>query len=123
MIDYLAGPINGCTDDEANNWRDIVKQRLGAEHCLDPMRRDYRGNEDQSVAEIVRGDLDDIAAADLILANCWQVSWGTAMEIYHAHTISKGVIAVLPPGGLVSPWLRHHAAVVHSLDEALALIA
>lgn len=119
---YLAGPINGCTDDEANTWRDQVKLALGVENTLDPMRRDYRGIEDESVREIVEGDLEDIINSDIMLANCWQVSWGTAMEIFYANEIGKAVIAVLPPDARVSPWLRWHAEVVHSLDDALARI-
>lgn len=119
---YLAGPINGCTDDEANTWRDQVKAKFGEANCVDPMRRDYRGKEDESVAEIVHGDLADIDDSDVMLANCWQVSWGTAMEIHYAHTIGKRVIAILPTDVRVSPWLRYHAEVVHSLDDALAAL-
>lgn len=119
MITYLAGPINGCTDDEANNWRDIVKARLGADHCLDPMRRDYRGIEDQSVDAIVEGDLNDIDSSDVMLANCWQVSWGTAMEIFYAAGTPMRVVAVLPKDARVSPWLRYHAEIFTDLNEAL----
>ncbi len=121
MITYLAGPINGCTDDEANNWRDVAKARLGEENCLDPMRRDYRGIEDDSVDDIVHGDLKDINNSNVMLANCWQTSWGTAMEIHYAWGCGIDVICILPPGSRVSPWLRYHStAVVNSLDEAFA---
>lgn len=120
---YLAGPINGCTDDEANNWRDVVKDKVGADNCLDPMRRDYRGIEDQSVNEIVIGDLTDINDSDVMLANCWQVSWGTAMEIHYAHGNGLRVIVIIPEGTRISPWLRYHSdAIVHNIDEALALL-
>lgn len=119
---YLAGPINGCTDDEAVNWRELVKDELGAENCIDPMRRDYRGVEDQNVEQIVAGDERDIMASDVVLANCWQVSWGTAMEIHFSYCESKTVLAVLPPGARVSPWLRYHATVLFSLEDALAQI-
>lgn len=86
------------------------------------MRRDYRGKEDESVNEIVRNDLLDIRLSDVMVANCWQVSWGTAMEIYFAHSIGTRVIAILPPEARVSPWLRYHAEIVHSLDDALAAL-
>ena len=120
---YLAGPINGCSDDEATNWRDLAKERLGAENCLDPMRRDYRGIEDENTDEIVEGDKLDILAADVVLANCWQVSWGTAMEIYYAWSQDSKVIAVVPPGARISPWLRYHTvAVVRSLADAIEII-
>lgn len=50
MIIYLAGPINGCTDAQANDWRTEAK-RIAAERghtCLDPMARDYRGRESEA---------------------------------------------------------------------------
>lgn len=114
---YLAGPINGCTDDEANNWRDVARAALGAENCLDPMRRDYRGREDESVTEIVEGDKADIEASDIVIANCWQASPGTSMEILLAWEQHKPAYAVLPPGSRVSPWYRYHATIMFSLDD------
>lgn len=62
---YLCGPIAGCSDSEAHDWRDWVKEQVedrigptsnlpnsigatgidvipGWAECLDPMRRDYR---------------------------------------------------------------------------------
>lgn len=119
---YLCGPINGCTDDEASNWRDRVKSVLGDGNCVDPMRRDYRGVEDQNVEAIVDGDVTDILASSVVLANCWHTSWGTAMEIHLAHQWNIPVIAVVPPGSRVSPWLRYHARIETSLDDALTAI-
>lgn len=117
---YLAGPINGCTDDEAINWREVAKARLGAENCIDPMRRDYRGKEDESVDAIVQGDIFDIHDSNVVLANCWQVSWGTAMEIHYASERGIPVVAILPAGTRISPWLRYFTErIVHSIDAAL----
>ena len=119
---YLAGPINGCTDDESTTWREIVKDALGEDNCLDPMRRDYRGIEDESVNEIVQGDIEDITLSDVVLANCWQASFGTAMETWHAsQSLGKPVVSVTPPGAPVSPWLRYISfAVVDNLDDGIA---
>ena len=119
MIFYLAGPIAGCTDEEANDWRSYVKSRVGEENCLDPMRRDYRGHENDYAAEIVAADRKDIEDSDIVLANCWKVSWGTAMEIFYAHSIGKRVLAVVPAFLPVSPWVFHHSEVYTSLEEAL----
>lgn len=119
---YLCGPINGCTDDEASNWRDQVKQVLGEDRCLDPMRRDYRGREAECVNEIVELDKEDIFASDIVLANCWQVSVGTSMEIYLAWEEGIPVIAIVPPDAKVSPWLTYHAQVVTSLDSAFEIL-
>lgn len=117
---YLAGPINGCTDDEANNWRDMVKAHLGEDNCIDPMRRDYRGREDNNIADIVELDKEDIDSADVMLVNCWQASWGTAMEIMYAWDHTRiPVLAVLPEEIQASPWITYHATVFRSLDAAL----
>ena len=40
---YLAGPMAGCSDSEANDWRDYVTEKLQNDfNILSPMRRDYR---------------------------------------------------------------------------------
>lgn len=116
---YLAGPINGCSDEEANDWRTYIKDAY-AGPTLDPMRRDYRGREEESVNEIVELDKADIEACDVFLANCPQSSYGTAMEILYAWEAYKPVIVIHPAGKPVSPWIRYHSsAVVHTLDAAL----
>lgn len=115
-IVYLCGGINGLSDADAKDWREHAKSRLT--RTLDPMRRDYRGIEAQNVAEIVGWDLRDIREADCVLANCARPSWGTAMEIFFAHSIGRPVFSVVPSGA-VSPWLAYHSTVCVSLDEAI----
>lgn len=116
---YLAGGINGLGDSEAKDWRESVKAGATQHEYLDPMRRDYRGVEDQNVRAIVDGDLADIDASDLILVMADRPSWGTAMETYYAHAVAgKRVVVVC--GGRVSPWLRAHSeAVLESLEAAI----
>lgn len=117
---YLCGPINGCTDAEANDWRTYVKGRW-AGPTLDPMRRDYRGREHEAVREIVELDKADVLASGIVLANCPKPSAGTSMEILFAWENGVPVVAVVPEGAPVSPWIRYHSAhVVHSLSDALA---
>jgi nucleoside 2-deoxyribosyltransferase len=116
---YLAGPINGCTDDEAVNWRDIVKQEVGEAGCIDPMRRDFRGQEDEQYAAIVTADKDDIQRCGLVMANCWQPSVGTSMEIMYAHEHGKPIIAVHPFSKPASPWIRYHCYVAPNLSVAI----
>jgi nucleoside 2-deoxyribosyltransferase len=119
---YLAGPISGCNDNDAKTWRTIVKERLDEDSCIDPMRRDYRGIEDDNLDDIVNLDKTDIRDADVVLVNAWQVSWGTAMEILYSWEQNKPVV-VVHPEGFVSPWVRYHAMmVVHSLDEAILVL-
>lgn len=118
---YLCGAINGCTDDEAVTWRERVKRELaGLFVFVDPMVRDYRGREDDCVAEIVQGDMADIDRSDIVLVNAERPSWGTAMEIRIAHERGK-VIHVVCGADRISPWLRFHASRIdRSLSEAIS---
>lgn len=122
---YLCGGINGCTDSEANNWRDFAKANLKC-GTLDPMRRDYRGRQFQPgiPAEIVGGDTEDIARSLVVLAYCHKPSWGTAMEIRMAKAeLRKPVVGVVPPDSINSPWLIHHCDIIFEyLAHAVAYI-
>lgn len=114
---YLCGPINGCTDEEAKDWREVAKARLP--DTLDPMVRDYRGKEAESYREIVELDKRDVQAADVVLVNYDKPSVGTSMEVFFAWTKGKPVIVVCRRGTVISPWLRYHSTkIVHSFDEA-----
>lgn len=118
-IVYLCGGINGLSDSECKDWREYAKSKLS--RTLDPMRRDYRGREAECVDEIVNGDLEDIDASDVVLANCMRPSWGTAMEVFYAYQAGKTVYIVAPKG--CSPWLMHHCTErFDTLDEALEAI-
>lgn len=122
MTIYLAGPINGCTDAEAMDWRAEATRLLEGD-VLDPMARDYRGAEDLNIEEIVEGDKDDIDECTAILAYCPRPSVGTSMEIHYAHTQRQPVVVVVPAGAPVSPWLRYHAtSVVPTVADAVAVI-
>jgi nucleoside 2-deoxyribosyltransferase len=118
---YLCGPINGCTDEEANDWRSEVKANWpGA--CVDPMVRDYRGVEDAKFKEIVELDKLDVMGSDVILVNYDKPSVGTAMEVLFAHQLHKPIIVVHRPGAVISPWLRYHAThLVTSFQAALRI--
>ena len=104
---YIAGPINGCTDEQANGWRSQVK----AIHSdvLDPMARDYRGNEAESVSQIVEGDKADIDACDAVLVYFERPSVGTSMEVLYAWERNKPVFVVNKSDKPVSPWLAYHS--------------
>lgn len=118
---YLCGPINGCTDAEAKDWREAAKARLP--DTLDPMRNDWRGQEAQKYTEIVETDKEDIEVADLLLVNYDKPSVGTSMEILLAWLQQKPVIVVARPDTTISPWLRYHSTkIVHSFDDAIKWI-
>jgi nucleoside 2-deoxyribosyltransferase len=116
---YLAGPINGCTDDECKGWRSVAKALLSAtDTCLDPMDRDYRGIEQGNYVEIVRSDLADIQEADWVLVNASRPSWGTAMEIAIASRSGKPVVA-FSDAESVSPWIWYFCvSVFRTVEDA-----
>jgi len=114
MTVYLAGPIFGCDDAECRGWRERAKHLIGAAiTTLDPMRRDYRGQEAAAAAEIVRGDLRDIEQCDVVLANVSRPTWGTGMEIAHAKSMDKPVFG-FGAAAPASPWLMHHCESLHA---------
>ncbi len=122
FVTYLCGPINGCTDEECRDWREAAKVALTTDH-LDPMRRDYRGREDECIAEIVEGDKADIDKSDILLVNHPGPSTGTDMEILLAWQAGKLVVVVVPQGVRVSPWLRYHSHhLFHTFTAAYQLI-
>jgi nucleoside 2-deoxyribosyltransferase len=118
---YLCGPINGCSDSEAKDWREAAKLRL--KDTLDPMRRDYRGRESECCAEIVVLDKRDIEGSDVVLVNYVKPSVGTSMEIFWAWLLGIPVIVACSPFAEISPWLRYHVTkIVHSFEDAFTWI-
>lgn len=80
---------------------------------VDPMRRDYRGIEDNNSKAIKKNDLEDINNSDLLIVNATRPSWGTAMEMVYAWQAHKYIVE----GARVSPWLREHTnEIVQSVD-------
>lgn len=120
---YLAGPINGCTDEECKDWREWMTKELRGFGILDPMRRDYRGKENESIGLIVEGDKKDIDQSDYVLVNYDKPSVGTSMEILYAWERGKRVIVVARGDSPISPWLAYHSHdVVNTFDKALSII-
>lgn len=118
---YLAGPINGCTDEECKAWRAEARRMLEPIHAvIDPMDFDCRGREGDMAADIIKHDLERLDEADLVLVNAERPSWGTAMELVYARQGGKPVIAYVGLGNFdVSPWLQGHSAkVCVTLTEA-----
>lgn len=109
---YLAGPINGCSDDEARAWREDAKRLLVDHEALDPMDRDYRGREREHYQEIVDGDKAEIESSDALLVMYDRPSVGTSMEILWAWLARKFVVLVDRSTRPLSPWLLAHVSVV-----------
>ena len=114
---YLAGPPF------AEEYRRRAATLLEAAGCepVDPMRRDFRGRAEGHEAEIVEGDLEEIASCDAVLAAFTAPDEGTAMEAWHAHTLGKPVV-VYTGGTPPHPWTVYVAAAVCAdLEGAVAV--
>jgi nucleoside 2-deoxyribosyltransferase len=110
---YLAGPPF------ADEYRRRAAELLRARGCepVDPMRRDFRGRTEGNEAEIVEGDLAEIASCDAVLAAFTAPDEGTAMEAWHAHAIGRPVIAYTG-GAPPHPWTVYVAEKVCADLEA-----
>ena len=123
---YLCGPMAGCSDEEAGDWRKAATLHLNSFgiHTLDPMDRDYRytsygDNPESTLPDLVEEDKIDIEMSDVVLVNYTKPSTGTAMEIILAWQRAKRVIVVNPKGLQLSPWIWYHAHKVYgSMHEA-----
>jgi nucleoside 2-deoxyribosyltransferase len=119
---YLSGPIMGCTDAEAKDWRAIAKGLCPT--AIDPMARDYRGIEGDHAAEIVQNDKADIRNCDGVLVY-WHLlnrpNVGTSMEILYAWSQGKPIAVVNATGEPLSPWITYHCSgrVFRTIEEAL----
>jgi len=106
---YLAGPPYA---EEHRRRAEALVRELGWEP-VDPMRRDFRGQTQGHEAEIVDGDLGEIASCDAVLAAFTAPDEGTAMEAWYAHSLGKRVIAYTggtPP----HPWTVYVSDAVHA---------
>jgi nucleoside 2-deoxyribosyltransferase len=115
---YLAGPPYA----EEYRRRATELLRAAGWEPVDPMRRDFRGRTEGKEAEIVDGDLADIAACDVVLADFTRPDEGTAMEAWYAH--DRGISIVVYTGGTPPhPWTVYVASSVHAdLDAAVGAL-
>ena len=116
---YLAGPPF------AEEYRRRAARLLRERGCepVDPMRRDFRGRTEGNEAEIVEGDLEDIASCDAVLAAFTSPDEGTAMEAWHAHSLGRPVV-VYTGGTPPHPWTVYVAALVCAeLEDAVEAVA
>jgi nucleoside 2-deoxyribosyltransferase len=81
------------------------------------MRRDFRGRTEGKEAEIVEGDLEEIASCDAVLAAFTAPDEGTAMEAWHAHTLGIPVVAYTG-GTPAHPWTVYVASPICAELEA-----
>lgn len=133
---YLAGPITGLTFDDANDWRTDVEhelERYGIE-ALNPLR----GKEHlagigplpdvfDGASAALRQDLEDIDAADLVLAHflgAERPSIGTCIELGYAYARGVPILAVADVDNPHSHMFVQYVSTfwATTLDEALERI-
>ena len=140
---YLAGPIAGCTKDEANNWRKLVTERLN--DCgivgVSPLRCEptiseryklgYDCNKFGTARAIGFMNYVDVQRCDAVLAIMPRseggqspYSLGTMAEIAWAHAMDKPCVVVSD-----DPYIQEHPLVnfctgwvLPTVDEALEVI-
>lgn len=125
---YLAGPMEGCSYEEASGWRDRITE-LFKRHDIavrNPMVRDFREvfaqGKNIPPEIIIEPDKGDILQSDMIVVYYSQKTTGTSMEMLYAYYwgIPIITIAVKRP---VSPWITYHStAVVDDVDDAVNYI-
>lgn len=117
----LEGPINGCTDAQAKEWREQAKAALGDLYEFhDPMLLDCRGREEEMEDELVRYDEVGMASSDYALVNANTPGWGTGIGIQYLYALHRGIFLVCAKDK-PSPWLRKRATrIFKTFDEAIA---
>jgi nucleoside 2-deoxyribosyltransferase len=127
---YLAGPISGCTYDEARGWRDhvtkLLRQRDPKIKVFDPMVRDYRGHEQEPevIDLIVEQDKKDIDQSDVLMVCFDKPSVGTSMEVLYAWEQDVRILVINRSGKPLSPWLSYHSdTVVETFEQAVAEVS
>ncbi len=139
---YLAGPIAGCTYDDAQAWRTFVANELDCfgVKCFSPLRgkeflRDVgvitisTYNEALASDEgIVTRDRHDVRTSDLMLVNLRdapRVSVGTPVEYGWADAFGIPVITVMEKEGSLydHPFIRGLSGYrVETLEEGIELV-
>lgn len=123
---YLCGPILGRTDEDCIDWRARATTLLEPLDTLNPIRRDYRGKENnpEIIHKIVEDDEDDIRNSAALLVMYDKPSIGTSMEIRMAFKEVKIPVFVVDISGQPrSPWLVYHSTIFFTdLESACVYI-
>jgi len=139
---YLAGPIAGCSYDEAMDWRSDAATVLNAYgiDTLSPMRAkealrdvaelsswDYPEHGPLSSGSVYARDLFDVRRSDVLLANLTgvdRVSIGTMFELGYATALTKYIVVVMEPENVHKHIFVSQSAgiIVSTMAEALRSI-
>lgn len=130
---YLAGPISGCNNSEANDWRTRAMSRL-AKHGItgisplrcEPLhgeRYEYTHPDPRfgTAKAIASKNFLDVQMCDMTLCYLPQLSLGTLLELGWAHALRKPTILVSKEPKFVEHpvVIASSSWVVPTLDEGL----
>ena len=101
---YLAGPIEGCSDDEIHDWRTLVTDKLHRNiRAITPYRGEDKVDEKYSfetAKRIMTKNYMDVQSCDMVLAympkqiNNRRPSYGTTFEVAWAYSLQKPILIV-----------------------------
>ena len=107
---YLAGPISGCTYNEATEWRryciDNLKDKYKVISPID-VRHNYFGKDkltftsaelNETADTIFHKDIMYVEVADIILLYIDKPSYGTGFELGYAYSLGKQIVTVIGEG-------------------------
>jgi len=117
---YLAGPISGCNERQQKEWRQQIKAlAAGAFDFICPVEN-LENSSCKTPFQVVKLDQESIADADLVIANMWKESIGTAIGISTAASKGKPVI-IIDRNCIDSSTLAYYAyAIRRNESEALS---
>ena len=140
---YLAGPVAGCTVDEANEWREEIRSRLphgivgiSPLRC-EPLKEGMKYTEEGASPKmwsdpraIATKNWLDTESCDLVLAylpkklNDRRPSYGTVIEIGWAIGLRKPLIVVSDDKYMMNhPLIQHNASWrLDNLEDAVEVI-
>ena len=127
---YLAGPIEGCSNHEINQWRQ--KCYTGFNDFIvgvNPYRAEREADDPEARKRIVMKNYMDTQSSDLILAylpktiNERRHSYGTTMEIAWGYSLRKPVVIVSDdPQVQDHPLMDMSGAMFEELDDGIDYI-
>ena len=127
---YLAGPIEGCNNNEINQWRS--KCNLSFDDFIlgiNPYRAEMSNDTPESRKRIAMKNYMDTQSSDLILAylpktiNERRHSYGTTMEIAWGYSLRKPVVIVSDdPQVQDHPLMDMSGAMFEELDDGIDYI-
>lgn len=121
---YLSGPIAGCSDKQAKDWRSEVIGQLWDQYTiLNPalMSSPKEGWSRSDGESIVAMDKIMIHASRHILVNAWKITPGTMGELALAAEWNKIIYVVLPLSSPLTyhPWIAVANSIYFRLQDAI----